>query len=363
MQKKLIKKLLFLPLAAAALLCGCTHTETYKWNDVTLSYDGSRYSMAELDEGYGVNFTMLDNADPGGQAHFAIFGETDFLSMDPDGLEEMYESDIRSKWEETCVQDSEFEASWGSDGYITYSLDPDITGGGFYLPYDGTRGGDPVWGVIAADGEGLYETLMWAECGSEASRDAFLELFKGIVYPPAEGGMSADGAGEEDFYEDYTWDAVSLDDHISLMFDSADYFCEVIDDSDGVLVFRMEPVWEDAEGAFAQIRFEMADRMLDTGSDAWEETLQDALDPMMTSLDGDKDFLLDGRFSPWYKLDAGYGEYIRYMGTRLSDDRFVEGAFASKGERKGRALMQAEAADEGTLMTLIDLFSTVEFSF
>ncbi|NLZ19943.1 MAG: hypothetical protein GXY24_06740 [Bacteroidales bacterium] len=358
-----MKKIILLSLAAAALLCGCTHTRTYKWNDVSLTYDSSRYSMADLDEGYGVNFTMLDNAKPGGFAQFTFFGETDFLYMGPDGLGEMYESDIRSKWEEVCVQDSDFEASWGSGGYITYSLDPDLAAGGLFLPYDGTRDGNPVWGVIAADSKGLYEALMWAECGSEASRDAFLELFKGIVYPPAEDGMPAGGAGEEDFYEDYTWDAVSLNDEISLMFDYMDYFCEVVDDSDGELVFRLEPTWEEAEGAFARIRFEMADRDLDTGSDAWEETLQDALDPLMTSLDKDKDFQLDGRFSPWYKLDAGYGEYIRYMGTRLSDDRFIEGAFAAKGYQKGRALMQAEAADEETLMTLIDLFSTVEFEF
>ncbi len=51
------------------------------------------------------------------------------------------------------------------------------------------------------------------------------------------------------------------------------------------------------------------------------------------------------------------------MGPRLADDRYVEGAFAAKGNGKGRALMQAEATEEETLTTLLDLFDTVEFDF
>ena len=83
----------------------------------------------------------------------------------------------------------------------------------------------------------------------------------------------------------------------------------------------------------------------------------------MDELEQDGDFGLDGRFSPWYNLAADYGLYIRYMGTRLTEDRYVEGAFAAKGYDKGRALLQAEAQDEEVLSTLLDLFDTVEFDF
>ena len=167
--------------------------------------------------------------------------------------------------------------------------------------------------------------------------------------------------GEDDFYGDYSWDAVDLDSRITLLYDYTDYSFELLHESAVEKVFRLTPTWEEAEGAFARIRFEMADRNLDIDSDAWVESLQDALDPLMTELEEDGDFVLDGRFSPWYNLDVDYGEYIRYMGTR--EGRAVEGAFAARGYRKGRALMQAEAGDEETLMTLLDLFGTVEFDF
>ena len=171
------------------------------------------------------------------------------------------------------------------------------------------------------------------------------------------------GDYEDDFYGDYSWDAVDLDSRITLLYDYTDYSFELIFESAVEKVFRLTPNWEEAAGAFAQIRFAMADQDLDIDSDAWQETLQDALDPMMTELEEDSDFVMDGRFSPWYNLDADFGEFIRYTGTRVAADRTVHGAFAARGEKKGRALMQAEAPDEDVLMTLVELFDTVEFDF
>ena len=180
---------------------------------------------------------------------------------------------------------------------------------------------------------------------------------------PAEPADETELYGDDGFYDDYTWDAVDLDGAITLLYDFTEYGCEVVHESAVEKVFRLTPTWEGAEGAFARIVFETVDESLDTGSDAWEAALQDALDPMMDELEEDGGFLMDGRFSPWYSLDADYGQYIRYMGTRLADDRSVEGAFAVKGYGKGRAFMQAEAADEEVLMILVDLFDTVEFDF
>ena len=169
--------------------------------------------------------------------------------------------------------------------------------------------------------------------------------------------------GDDGFYDDYTWAAVDLKDRISLMYDTTDYTCEILDKSEDELAFRLKPNWAEAGDASALIRFVLADRNLEADSDAWEETLQDALDPLMDALESDRNFELDGRFSPWYNLDSDFGTFIRYMGNRVAEGRYVEGAFAAKGYAKGRALMQAEAGDEETLMTLLDLFSTVEFDF
>ena len=180
---------------------------------------------------------------------------------------------------------------------------------------------------------------------------------------PAEPADETELYGDDDFYEDYTWSTMSLKDRISLMYDMTDYSCEVLDKSGDELAFVLRPQWAEAGDASARIRFVMADRRLDIDSDAWEEALQDALDPLMDALEEDRNFELDGRFSPWYNLDSDYGTYIRYMGTRVPDDRYVEGAFAAKGYQKGRALMQAEAEDEETLESLLDLFDTVSFDF
>jgi hypothetical protein len=180
---------------------------------------------------------------------------------------------------------------------------------------------------------------------------------------PAEPADETELYGDDDFYEDYTWSTMSLKDRISLMYDTTDYSCEVLDKSGDELAFVLRPQWAEAGDASARIRFVMADRRLDIDSDAWEEALQDALDPLMDALEEDRNFELDGRFSPWYNLDSDYGTYIRYMGTRVPDDRYVEGAFAAKGYQKGRALMQAEAEDEETLEILLDLFDTVSFDF
>lgn len=195
-------------------------------------------------------------------------------------------------------------------------------------------------------------------CGCNFTRNQ-----SGTKDEPAEPADEAEFYGDDDFYGDDIWDAVDLDSRITLMYDFTEYGCEVVHESATEKVFRLKPTWEEAGEAFARIRFEIADRKLDTGSDAWEEALQDALDPLMDELEQDSDFGLDGRFSPWYNLAADYGLYIRYMGTRLAEDRYVEGAFAVKGEGKGRAMMQAEAEDEETLTTLLDLFDTVEFDF
>lgn len=195
-------------------------------------------------------------------------------------------------------------------------------------------------------------------CGCNFTRNQ-----SGTKDEPAEPADETEFYGDDDFYGDYSWDAVDLDGRITLLYDFTEYDCEVVHESATERVFRLTPSWEEAGQAFARIRFEIADRELDTGSDAWEEALQDALDPMMDELEEDDDFGLDGRFSPWYNLAADYGLYIRYMGTRLTEDRYVEGAFAAKGEGKGRAMMQAEAQDEETLATLLDLFDTVEFDF
>ena len=195
-------------------------------------------------------------------------------------------------------------------------------------------------------------------CGCNFTRNQ-----SGTKGEPAEPADEAEFYGDDDFYGDDIWDAVDLDSRITLLYDITEYACELVHESATEKVFRLTPSWEDAGEAFARIRFEIADRELDTGSDAWEEALQDALDPMMDELEQDGDFGLDGRFSPWYNLAADYGLYIRYMGTRLTEDRYVEGAFAVKGEGKGRAMMQAEAQEEETLTTLLDLFDTVEFDF
>ncbi|MCR4860866.1 MAG: hypothetical protein K5910_09410 [Bacteroidales bacterium] len=195
-------------------------------------------------------------------------------------------------------------------------------------------------------------------CGCNFSRNQ-----SGTKDVPAEPADETEFYGDDEFYDDYTWEAVDLDSWISLLYDRTEYGCEVVHESATEKVFRLTPAWEDAGEAFARIRFEIADRVLDTGSDAWEEALQDALDPLMDELEEDDDFMLDGRFSPWQNLASDYGLYIRYMGTRLADDRYVEGAFAAKGNGKGRALMQAEATEEETLTTLLDLFDTVEFDF
>ena len=195
-------------------------------------------------------------------------------------------------------------------------------------------------------------------CGCNFTRNQ-----SGTKDEPAAPADEAELCGDDGFDGDYTWDAVDLDSHITLLYDYMDYSCEIVHESATELVFRLTPNWEEGKDAFARIRFELADRKLDTGSDAWEEALQDALDPLMDELEQDGDFGLDGRFSPWYNLAADYGLYIRYMGTRLTEDRYVEGAFAAKGYDKGRALLQAEAQDEEVLSTLLDLFDTVEFDF
>ena len=186
---------------------------------------------------------------------------------------------------------------------------------------------------------------------------------KGVASPSTGEELSVGDNDEGGFYDDYTWDAVDLQDHISLMYDRMDYAFTLVGKSDDELVFRLEPKWEEAEDAFALIRFEMADRTIDTDSDAWQETLQDALDPLITALEEDGDFEMDGRFSPWYELDTDFGEYIRYMGTRVAADKYVQGAFAARGLKQGRALVQAEASDEEALMILLDLFETVSFDF
>jgi hypothetical protein len=180
---------------------------------------------------------------------------------------------------------------------------------------------------------------------------------------PSRKGEELSVEEDMDFYDDYTWDEISFRDCISVMYDQADYACKIIDRSDDEVVFRLEPTWEEADGAFALIRFTMADRALETDSDAWEESLQDALDPMMTALEEDGDFEMDGRFSPWYELETDFGEYIQYMGTRVSSDKYVQGVFAARGSAKDRALIQAEAPDEEVLMILLDLFETVSFDF
>ena len=195
-------------------------------------------------------------------------------------------------------------------------------------------------------------------CGCNFTRNQ-----SGTKDEPVEPADETEFYGDDEFYDDYIWDAVDLDGRITLLYDRTEYGCELVHESAMEKVFRLTPTWEEAGEASARIVFQIADRGLDTGSDAWEEALQDALDPLMDELEEDDDFLLDGRFSPWYNLASDYGLYIRYLGTRQADDRYVEGAFAAKGLGKGRALMQAEAVEEETLTTLLDVFDAVEFNF
>ena len=101
-------------------------------------------------------------------------------------------------------------------------------------------------------------------CGCNFTRNQ-----SGTKDEPAEPADEAEFYGEDDFYGDYIWDAVDLDSRITLMYDFTEYGCEVVHESATEKVFRLKPTWEEAGDAFARIRFEIADRNLDTGSDAW----------------------------------------------------------------------------------------------
>lgn len=364
-----MNRLFYLVLVGSVALWGCTgKTISYEWEGVKVFYDSSRYEIQNLDEDYGVNFDLVEKSKPDNRAHFSISGDTVYLEADDAERSRMFLEEVDFWWHESCLSDGSFKAEWGEGGGLqTYSLNPDAEGAGSYHPYMGKRDHQPVWGSIAVDGVGLYETVMLAECDNEASRDAFMDIFRDIVYPNPEPFEIPDGesgeAGEEWLDSDGdTWEAVVLGDVISLGYDNMDYTCEILSEKPDEIAFRMEGLGDEGYGTSGLFRFRLAGEPLDTSDgETWQDALQRDLEADMEALKKDPAFEMDGIFSPWYALDADYGQFIRYMGTR-SGNREVEGLFASKGYRNCRATLQAEGPDEEAVMRMLSLFEDVRFN-
>ena len=232
-------KNLFLLSLAAACVCACAQNASseaaYEWEGVKLSYDSARYEIRELDEDYGVNFDLVEKEKPENWMHFAIHGDTVYLEASDAERSEMFMEEVDLWWREFCVSDGFFEAEWGQEGGLkNYSLNPDSpVGAGAWHPFMGKREHKPVWGAIAADGVGLYVTVMYGECDNAASRDAFMDIFRGIVYPEPE---PREPAGEEDevawqgvLRKDLSADMTALEDDVDFDMDGRFSAWEALD--------------------------------------------------------------------------------------------------------------------------------------
>ncbi len=364
-------KNLFLLSLAAACVCACAQNASseaaYEWEGVKLSYDSARYEIRELDEDYGVNFDLVEKEKPENWMHFAIHGDTVYLEASDAERSEMFMEEVDLLWREFCVSDGFFEAEWGQEGGLkNYSLNPDSpVGAGAWHPFMGKREHKPVWGAIAADGVGLYETVMFGECDNVASRDAFMDIFRGIVYPEPEPREPVGEEDEAEFEEIIdngdTWETLSLGELIELGFDNMEYDVEILSEKPDELSFRLTKLGTigDVIGLF---RFWLAGAPLDTSDEAaWQGVLRKDLSADMTALEDDVDFDMDGRFSAWEALDADWGQYVRYEGERFGSGE-VEGLFAAKGYKQCRATMRAEAPDEDAMWGMLSLFEDVRFN-
>lgn len=367
-------KNLFLLSLAAACVCACAQNASseavYEWEGVKLSYDSARYEIRELDEDYGVNFDLVEKEKPENWMHFAIHGDTVYLEASDAERSEMFMEEVDLWWREFCVSDGFFEAEWGQEGGLkNYSLNPDSpVGAGAWHPFMGKREHKPVWGAIAADGAGLYVTVMYGECDNAASRDAFMDIFRGIVYPEPE---PREPVGEEEEDDDPgfeeiidngdTWETLSLGELIELGCDNMEYDIDILSEKPDELSFRLTKL--DTEGDVTGLfRFWLAGAPLDTSDEAaWQGVLRKDLSADMAALEEDADFDMDGRFSAWEALDADFGQYVRYEGERFGSGE-VEGLFAAKGYKKCRATMRAEAPDEDAMWGMLSLFGDVRFN-
>ena len=354
-------------------LCGCASggIKTVCHHDVCFSYDASRYDVTETDDnGYDFSFRLVERDCRDNAATFHIIKDALFLDMDGEELASFVENELAGAYPN---EDEEFRSVNPWPDQVKEWSDPrfpDSCGGS--LGYCGQRGDREVNGRAMTSVVRDCWVSMFTECASGASADAFVQIFKEVQYPAMPVSVAEttpdDDEGDEG-YEDETcdngdtWEMFVLGDLISLGFDNMEYTGALLEEKPDELIFRLEGLGDEGDGTSGVFRFRIAGSPLDTSDEeSWQDALQEELRDDLAGLLDDSDFTLDGRFSPWYMMDADYGVFIQYMGT-WSGDRYVQGLFASKGEGNCRATMQAEGPDEEAVMRMLHLFEDVRFHF
>lgn len=352
-----MKRLLTL-VSSFLCLCCCASggIGTVCHEGVCFSYEDSRYEVTELEEDeYDFSFRLVERDCRDNAATFHIIKDAQFPYLDKEERASFVEDELNGLYP---YEDEEFRSyspwpdaakEWADPRF------PDAVGGS--LSYSGKRADREVNGRAMMSILREYKVSMWTECADKAAADAFVQLFKEVRYPE----MPAEGEHEEIIDNGDTWETVALRDVISLGFDNMAYSCEMLVETPDELRFRLEGLGDEGYGTSGVFRFRIAGSPLDdSDGEVWQAALQNDLEKDMKKLRDDPGFTLDGRFSPWYVMDADCGVFIQYMGT-WDGDKYVQGLFASKGEGNCRATLQAEGPDEEAVLRMLHLFEDVRF--